>query len=670
MNTFDYIIIGAGAAGCVLAARLAECGKYTVLVLESGQDNRQKSEIISDYQKELLSTTSAFTPLWSRYHQNPSLTTCNGIEASPSLLDYVTVKENGRYYNYPRGGGAGGSTNLHAMVDGRGSVNVYNNIAKYVKDPMWKYKNILKYYKKMENYLVNDANPNIHGTQGWLNIIKSGPLNEDLRVEMIEALHKKFNVPYRTDPSEPDQVTGVHITELQNSPDNKRSNSFNDLLEPMLNSHKNITIKFNALVEKIIIKKKCSCKSKDSNNLKAVGVIVYEKPYIQYFNVTGNKFNKNCMIDIPDKTLPTKTVYYAKKEIILCGGAFHSPQILMLSGIGPKEELQKHGIKVKKDLQGVGKNYMDHMEANISFELDPTKFMWKWQATFFKYNTDYKRLASPEVQKTIEKYARPTNNLGPTGVSLMWDWVVNCRSKVSFPDVHTLFSESVIFDFNIDFIQVAGDDYDKQNTQKQYDTYLPDKNKPLEYPGVKDLKLIYSSRMTNPSDPLVNLTFLTENLKTRATGEITLKSKDPRDSPIIHLGLWKDEKGIRNLAKQMINIRNFMKMPEMMKYAKDPSDYSSFELYPGTELQTIDQFVEYIKKWQAFGHHASGTCKMGPSEDTMAVLNSKLKVRGVDGLRVIDASVYPSPNLHAYNPSRGIYMIAELMSDVIKNDYK
>ena len=666
MPYYDYIIIGAGASGSVMAARLAECGKYTVLLLEAGHDNRQNSEIISDYQKELLRTTSTFGSLYSRYHQNPSLDECDGVEVSPSLLEYATVKENTRYYNYPRGGGASGSTNHHAMVDGRGSIDVYNNIAKYVKDPMWKYKNILKYYKKMENYLVNDANPNIHGSEGWLNIIKTGPIEEDLRKEMIEVLGEKFNVPYRIDPAEPNQVTGVHIAEVQNSPDNTRSNSFHNLLEPILDSHKNITIKFNTLVNKIIIKKICSSKSDDSNNLKAVGVVVYEKPYIQKYNVTGNTLNPNCTANIPNKDLPKTKEYYAKREIILCGGAFNSPQILMLSGIGPKEELKKHGIRVKKDLQGVGQNYMDHVEATISFELDPTKFMWVWQATYFKYNTDYKKLASPGVQKMIEKYARPINDLGPTGASLMWDWVVNPCSNFSYPDVHTHFLEFLYFDYNLNFIKVKGDDYNEK--QNKYDSYLPDKKHPLRYPGIKDLKIIYNNRLTDPTNPLVNLSFLTENLKTKATGSITLKNKDPREAPIIQLGLWKDEKGIRNIAKQMINLRNFMKTPEMIKYAIDPCDYSSFELYPGTGIKSEDEFVEYIQNWQSFGHHASGTCKMGPDDDDMAVLNSKLKVRGVDGLRVIDASVFPPPNLHAYNPSRGIYMIAEMMSDVIKND--
>jgi len=340
----------------------------------------------------------------------------------------------------------------------------------------------------------------------------------------------------------------------------------------------------------------------------------------------------------------------------------------MLSGLGPKEELESLGIKVKKNIKGVGKNLMDHVEATIAYELDPTKFMWIWQATYFKHNTDYKKLASAQVQKTIEKYARPINDLGPTPISLMWDWIVNEDSNPSYPDTHTHFFESLYFDYNLNFIKLKGDDYETK--QHKYDTYMPDKNKPLEYPGIKDLKVEYDSRLTDPSNPLVMISFLIENLKTKATGSIKLNSSDPRDTPLIDIGLWKDLDGIRNIAKQMLIIREFMKTPEMIKYAKHPSDYSTFEMYPGNILQTEDELIEYIQNWQSFGHHISGTCKMGPYSDNMSVVDSKLKVKGIDGLRIVDASVYPPPNLHAYNPSRGIYMIAEMISDVIKEEWK
>lgn len=666
-NTYDFIVVGAGAAGSIVAARLAEDGKYSVLVVDGGQDNRIDSDYISDYQKFLETTVTSFGPLYSRYHNNPQKEICDGIEASPSLLNFSTTIQNDRFYAYPRGSGAGGSTGHHAMVDGRGSKDVYDNIAKYTNDPMWAYDNILKYYKKMENYQVSYADPKIHGHSGWLSIKRTGPYNEDLRSEMIDVLGKKFGVPFRQDPANPKEVTGVHITEIQNNSNNTRSDSFVNLLGKVLKTNTNIKMKFNTVVNKVILKKNIKCDG-HKNKFRAIGVEVYEKPFIQEFNISGNKVKCNCDAKLPNKDLPKSTRYFASKEVILCGGAINTPQIMMLSGLGPKSELENLGIKVKKNIKGVGKNLMDHVEATIAYELDPTKFMWIWQATYFKHNTDYKKLASPEVQKTIEKYARPINELGPTPISLMWDWVVNADSNWSYPDVHTHFIEFLYFDYNLNFIKLKGDNF--EIPQHKYDTYLPDKCKPLEYPGIKDLKLEYNNRQTDPSNPLVMISFLIENLKTKATGSITLKSSDPRDTPLIDLGLWTDVEGIRNIAKQMLLIRKFMKTPEMIKYAKNPSNYFSFEMYPGSVLKTEEELIEYIQNWQSFGHHISGTCKMGPLNDCMAVVDSKLRVKGVDGLRIVDASVYPPPNLHAYNPSRGIYMIAELISDVIKNEYK
>ena len=486
---------------------------------------------------------------------------------------------------------------------------------------------------------------------------------------MIDVLYKKFGVPYRQDPANPKEVTGVHITEIQNNSNNTRSNSFINLLGKVLKKNNNIKIIYNNVVNKVILKKNNKC-DVYKNKLRAIGVEVYEKPFIQEFNTSGNKIKCNCDAKIPNKDLSKPKIYYANKEVILCGGAINTPQIMMLSGLGlgPRSELESLGIKVKKNIEGVGKNLMDHVEATIAYELDPTKFMWIWQATYFKHNTDYKKLASPEVQKTIEKYARPVNDLGPTPISLMWDWVVNADSNYSYPDVHTHFIEFLYFDYNLNFIKLKGDNYEVP--QHKYDTYMPNKYKPLEYPGIKDLKLNYNNRITDPSNSLVMISFLIENLKTKATGSIKLSSSDPRDTPLIDLGLWTDIKAIRNIAKQMLLIREFMKTPEMIKYAKNPSDYSSYEMFPGSVLKTEEELIKYIQKWQSFGHHISGTCKMGPIDDCMSVVDSKLRVKGVDGLRIVDASVYPPPDLHAYNPTRGIYMIAELISDVIKNEYK
>ena len=120
-----------------------------------------------------------------------------------------------------------------------------------------------------------------------------------------------------------------------------------------------------------------------------------------------------------------------------------------------------------------------------------------------------------------------------------------------------------------------------------------------------------------------------------------------------------------------------MKLPETLKYAKDPNNYDTYEVVPGNKIQTMDEMIQYLKNWSASGHHMGGTYRIFIEfdivllpGDKMAVTNSVLQVNGVRGLRIVDASVYPAPNLHAYNTSRGVYMIGELMSDVILNKYK
>jgi choline dehydrogenase-like flavoprotein len=547
------------------------------------------------------------------------------------------------------------------MYDGRGSPLIYDRIAKEVDDDIWSYEKILPYYKKMESYNVPNANPDIHGKDGWLQIRKNGKLKDDLAMEMIQVFVDDMDVPFRHDPGDPAQVSGVYLSEQQVGPDGKRSNSFKHLLSPLLEKQDNIVMKFNSFVNKIIVEK-------EDEELIAKGVSVYHKEYLAEVNVSGNKINSSCNAVLPDRTLPKETLYYATKEIILCSGVMATPQLLMLSGLGPQKHLSEMGIHPIVDLQGVGVNLIDHPFSSITFELDPNKILWEWQATDMKNNTDYKQLASPEIIANIEKYANPKSS-ETNAMALGWDFSSGIEPvNINEPDIHVQIANRFFFDPNCDFYKYpTGDNYHALEHSK--DSYLPDVSDPMQFSkGISNLKQQFINSQTDPTNPRVFLSFLPELLYVNGLkgGSIKLKNKDPRVSPLIDLNYYKDEEGVERLARAYMKIREYMNKPGMLEYAKDADNY---EVFPGKNCKTLEDIKEYLKNWQLYGYHMAGTAKMGKKDDNLSVVDSRLRVHGVKQLRVVDASVYPAPHLHAFNISRGVYVIAEIAADFIKKEH-
>ena len=671
-NIYDFIIIGAGCAGSVVAARLSEISKFKILILEAGQDNSQKSDLISMnvWDKTLDEIPSLSATLNARYNKTPN----GNLSVCKSLDSYTTTPQGdaklNKIYSYPRGNGAGGTTQHHALVHGRGDPNVYNSIATYVNDKIWTYDSVLPYYKKMENYNVPGADPNIHGNDGWLNIRQSGDINTDLRKEMITAITETSeNIPFRKDPNDPSQIAGVSFCEEQVTKDGIRCNAYESLLYPKLKSQKNIKIKFNALVKNVIIK-----------NDKAVGVIVYEKPFLQHANTSGNyvvDYTGNGNIQIPNKDLPDSTIYYASKEVIICAGAIVTPQILMLSGLGPKEHLKELGIEVIKDISGVGQNLMDHMESNLIYRMDPSKIIWSWQATFIKkYIAGY---STSKIKDKIDLFAKDKWSDVPTNaVSLMLDWYSEPITKqpdssVQPPDIHIHVVNGITYDFNKEFPLTFPDGDNYQLVQHQNDDWMPNSDGNATFSNsAPNGKQFMMDKMFDANDPYVLLDFLAENLpipEASKLGSIKLSSTDCRVQPIIDLKLWTDDDALTRLAKSIIKTRKIMNSSAIKDYLIN-GDPIVAEICPGANYDTIEKLKEYIKIHQSYGHHISGTARMGNDTDTGAVLDSRLKVRGIKGLRVIDASIYPAPYLHAFNPSCGIYMMAEVASDFIKKEYE
>ena len=572
------------------------CGSATsevpsnrVLVLELGPNN---------YMNKHIRTLADNNLLW----HNPELSV-----PSPSDLSFRTTKQFGRQYQYPRGNGSGGSVTHHSAVDGRGSPLIYDHIAKLVGDPRWSYKNVLPYFKKMESYYNLDETARVdkkyHGTHGWLPV-RPGTSKAPLYLDFALAARDVTGAPIQRDLSgNPKHSNGIALVDLQVSPNGERANSFTHLLLPLLWKQPNVLVLFNTMVTRLLFG--------DNESKTVIGVEARHQP--RYFLADLSARDQN------DSNVPFSCVFFARKEVILCGGAINSPHLLLLSGIGPREELEKHKIPVVVDLPGVGRDLLDHNEVVILHEIDPAKMVWPSQAANIidkiqaklrvhkqeglessidtKSLSRFSKLLQPMVSRLEQKQ---------TAGGLILDWFSGLPTDIGH-DLHIHSGEGFWFDF------------DFSSTDP-----LPDGK----------LRIDYVRSQTDPDHPDFLRVFhncLIENLRvTKHPGSIKLASADPSVPPILDLGLYQDDMALERLALAIQMIRQIVRHPRMISYYKRAPDTNDpLEIFPGKHLQTVPQLKEYIKRWSTFGHHISGTSQMGHSSSNGAVVDSNLRVRGV-----------------------------------------
>ena len=302
-ENFDYIIVGAGSAGCVLANKLSDNDKNSVLLIEAGGKD-----------------TNLFIHMPSGYSQIvPKSNKQNyGFETEPES------NTAGRKLYWPRGRGWGGSSSINAMIYTRGHSSDYDHW-RQLGNPGWSYDDVLPYFKRAENY-EGDGDEEFHGQGGPLNVKKSTREDDILLDKFVEA-GKQAGFPLTNDFNGKQQEGFSRYEHTIKG--SKRFSSARAYLYPALN-RKNLHTKTNITVDKVIFK-----------NKKAIGVEYLEK---------GKKILSTC-----------------NREIILSSGAVNSPQILMRSGIGDPEEIKKHGIQVNHELKGVGKNLQDHFAVVSQF---------------------------------------------------------------------------------------------------------------------------------------------------------------------------------------------------------------------------------------------------------------------------------------------------------------
>lgn len=518
---YDYVIVGAGSAGCVLANRLTEDPATTVLLLEAGgPDEAQEIHI-----------PAAFS----------------GLFKSPLDWAYETEEQphlNNRKLYWPRGKVLGGSSSINAMVYIRGNRRDYDHW-RSLGNEGWGYSDVLPYFKKSEN--EERGASEYHGTGGPLNVTDHRTLNPLSHAFVAAGIETGIARTQDFNGAEQDGVGFYQVTQKEGM----RHSAAVGYVHPILD-RPNLTLQTGAFVTNVVFE-----------GTRAVGVA-----YVH----NGEKQQVK-----------------AHKEVILSGGAINSPQLLMLSGVGPAKHLKALGIPVVADLPGVGQNLQDHPAIVVLYSSTQPISLAHAQEV-------------DNLQDFIEHKKGPlTSNVAEGGA------FVRTQADLPMPDLQYHFAP--VYYLNHGFTTIEGDGY----------------------------------------------TIAPCALHPRSRGYIALRSTNPAEAPVIQPNYFADETDLQVLIE---GVKLARKLGETQAFAT----FRDVETHPGPQAQSDEEIAEYIRNNVETLYHPVGTCKMG--NDPMSVVDTHLRVRGVEGLRVIDASIMPT--VVGGNTNAPTIMIAEKAADLIK----
>jgi choline dehydrogenase len=607
----EYVVVGSGAGGGTVAARLAELG-HRVLVLEAGDDpldpNPNENPFPEEYEVPVFSAQATENPAWGwdffvRHYSNSEQQ-----KRDPKYYEtYGGDRVDGVFY--PRIGALGGCTAHNALILVYPHNEDWEEIANATGDETWAPEHMRRYFEKLEDchhrpldrFLdkVFHRNPSKHGFGGWLRTEKALPVEEVLDRLAFKTIVKSAVTAFKElgnqgaqtvqdiesllDPNDwrlvQANAEGIRYIPLTTN-NHARTGTRERLREVQRRYPERLRIETNAVATRVLF---------DDRN-----------------RATGVEFRKGRKLyrphGQPREQGETRTAC-ATSEVLLCGGAFNTPQLLMLSGIGPRAQLDTWGIKPVRILEGVGKNLQDRYEVGV---VNRMKENWPSLAgaTFTKDDPLYREWAK-------HRSGIYTSN----GVILG----VIKKSAQSRP-VPDLFCYGLLGNFH-----------------GYYPTY---------------------SKLFAKEHNRLTWAVLKAHTQNQA-GEVTLKSADPLVAP--HVNFHYFEEGTGGGGQDLDSIVEGIKFVRTLTRNLDLMDQ---EEIPGSDIHTDDQLRDFVRN-NTWGHHASCSCKIG-KESEQGVLGTDFKVHGVNGLRVVDASIFP--RIPGFFLASSIYIAAEKAADVIHQD--
>jgi choline dehydrogenase len=533
-DEFDFIVTGAGSAGCVVASRLSESGRHRVLLLEAGgNDDSFWIQLPIGY---------------SKLYADPRHNWMYETEPEPAL--------GGRKLFQPRGKVLGGTSSINGMLYVRGHPADYNEWRRRGCKG-WNWDSVLPYFRKSED---QERGPSeFHGVGGPLRV-SDHPFRLPLAEHWIAAAMQAGLA--RNDDFNDGQQDGVGPYQ-STTKGRRRWSTAAAFLRPA-RQRTNLTIATHAQATRVLIEDR-----------KAVGV---------EYNANG-----------------AARVARARCEVIVCGGVFNSPQLLQLSGLGPRDLLQSLGSPVIRDLPAVGADLQDHFSVRFQFRCSRPITLNDVA------NNVWRRLLAG-AQYVVFRRGPLTSNGIAAGAFVRSD------AQQDRPDIQLNFSA-------------------------------------WSFAG-RDRNGVYPH-------PFSGFSVNAVHLRPDARGSVRVSGRDPTAHPAIRFNFLRTQRDIDAVTTGMRLVRKIAQQPALAPYV-------AAELVPGPSVTSDAEFEEAIRKFGVSNLHPVGTCRMGPNDDD--VVDSRLRVHGIDGLRVVDASIMPT--LPAGNTNAPTVMIAEKGADMILEDIR